>query len=237
MTERQGKLAGTTGARAIVLYNEDGTWKGVQGLGQMQINPGQAQSSTYSAFEGSFSTTGAEEIGTVSFEINSFMANHPSWKYIAAQRKARANIQLRVESQEQVIYNANEGSMIALTNAGVVTLSGNGGSKKTDLVDAARGHAFKTAAKLLTIRSISDAADPVIKCEIQRDGAGAAEALNATAWTQIVVPILRWNISGKIATFGGATLQEDAAISGQLVVQPTSAIELPMMQLTHTAAE
>jgi len=229
--DRRGQLAGTTGAATRVYYNDGGTFYELQGIGQMEIGVGQAQSNTYPAFEGSFSNVGAEEIGQVTFEIASYQPNHPSWKWMEAQRAAGNDVQLRAETPEQVIFTASKKAMIAIASeTGAVTFSGTeSGSKAEDLDTVARGHVFKIGSNLYTIRSISDDATPKFVCE--------APAANVVAATYSVLqPILQWRITGGIATSGGATLAQDAAVTSQLIIQPRSRVPLAQMVTEHTIA-
>jgi len=229
MADRRGRLAGTTAAAARIYYNDDGEWKELPGIGQMELTPDSSQSSTYSAFEGAFAVSGTPEIGQATFEINSLMPHHPGWKFMEAARQAKRDVQLRAETPNTVIFTADKKAMVAIAKAGgAVTFSGSGsGSAATDLEAAARGHCFRIGAKLYTIESISDADTPVFACE--PPAADVAAATYSVVW-----PIMRWSISGGIATYGGATLAEDAATSGQMVIQPRVSVPPAVIAAEHT---
>lgn len=231
MAENQGNLAGTTGQGCRVFYNDAGTFKEIQGIGQMQIAVGQAATNTYNAFEGSFATVGDEEIAPVTFEVGSIAPNHPSWLWLDRQRDQKKDVTLYAETKESLILTADADTTLEIAADGAVTLAAGTTKKKTVQDVAARGHCFKIGNTLYTIRSISDdAAEGDIDIEVNH-----SQAVAATKPFTIVQPIIRWIITGGIAQMGGATVSRDAAVTSQLVIQPRSRVPLGTVVAEHVA--
>ena len=225
MADRQGALAGVTGNRARVYYNDSG-WKEVQGIGSMEIGTGSATTNTYNAFEGSFSEAGSEEIGQVTFEAASYQPAHRSWRWLEGKRAAGDDVTLRVESRQVTIAPATTGNRrAAIATTGVVTFSG-GASLPSS---AARGHALLIDGDIYVIESISDATNPVVTVTAPNSAVSADNFA-------VIFPILRWVVSGSIAQMPGATLGLEAAITGQLVIQPRVRVALPSPQSAHSVA-
>lgn len=238
MAENQGNLAGTTGQGCRVFYNDSGTFREVQGIGQMQVAVGAAATNTYSAFEGSFATVGDEEIAQVTFEVGSIAPNHPSWRWLDAQRDAKKDVTLYAETKESLILTADAKTKISAAASGagktsMITLAEGSTTKKTIQNIAARGHCIKIGSALHTIVSISDdEADADVDIEIVKPASAISDA---TGWT-IVQPILRWIVTGGIAQMGGATVARDAAVSSELVIQPRSRVPLATPVAAHIVA-
>ena len=227
--DRQGSLAGTTGSRCRVYYQDGATWNEVPGVGSVDFAPSTRASTTYSAFEGAFSTTGALEIGSVTFEVASFLPNHRAWKYLDAQFNDNNNVQLRVETNANSVFNSGTATAAVAQSTGLVTFA------PTETVglmsDVARGHQMTIgtggSAQRLTIEAISDEETPKFYVTPPSSGVSAA------AFT-VQTPILQWLITGKLSSHGGASIAEDAANSSQFIVQPTGRVPLPTAITTHT---
>ena len=229
MAERTGILTGRTGRRATVWYNDGSAWKGIPGIGSFSLAVGEASSDSYTAFEGSFSEVGEAPIGDATFSVDSYMPNHPAWKFLDKQWRAGEAVQVRVETVERTIFAAAAAAKVAIAKtSGEVTFSGTGSGKEAeDLTDAARGMAFKIGTALHTIVSISDADTPVFVCE------GPAAAVPATTYS-VVVPRLRWAFTGSIKQMAGAEVGQDSAVSSQLIITPTSQPALPTVEAAAT---
>lgn len=232
--DRQGNLAGTTGARARMFYQaDDASWHEVPGIGSMTINPDSSDSATYAAMEGSFSTTGADTIGTVDFEVTSFLPNHPAWEFLDMKRRAKQNVSLRAETQLQTVFTPS-GDVAITANTGVLDFDTAGDALAAVNGGVARGHEIGIGADLTalgdgnlhTIESISDAATPVFT--------SATKMAVSSTKARFFVPIYRFVISGAIQTGGGASLAQDAAMGSQLTIQPASSVARPTKHLKHT---
>ena len=106
--DRQGALAGSTGSRCRVFYQSGADWHEVPGVGSFELAPSTRSSTTYSAFEGAFSTTGALEIGAATFEVASYLPNHRAWAYLDSRFNDNDNVQLRVETNKVSVFNSGD---------------------------------------------------------------------------------------------------------------------------------
>ena len=220
--DRQGALAGSTGSRCRVFY-QDGEWKEVPGIGSFELAPSTRTSTTYSAFEGAFSTTGAQEIGAATFEVASFLPNHRAWAYLDKQFRANDNVQLRVETTKTDVFISGDGT-VAIDTSGVCTFS-NG--VVDQMSNVARGHQILSGTRAFTIESITDATPPVFT--VKPDGSALAAAKFS-----VIMPIIRWQITGKLSSSGGSSVSEDAVNSAQFIVQPAALVPLPEVVTKHT---
>ena len=233
MADRQGVMAGTTGANARTFYNDGSNWLEVQGLGSMEITPPSASSNTYSGFEGSFSVPGEREIGAVTYEVASFAPNHRSWKHLRSLYDGNDDVTLRTESRKIDIAVPSSGAMVAISAAGAVTFSGGFGI--ADMPGLARGHVLVVGSKNYTVEAISDADTPVVTVYDNADGEAPGSNVAAARLTAVVQPILRWIISGAITTFPSGSLARDSAVTSQLVIQPRTEVAVPAIALAHSA--
>lgn len=224
-TERQGALAGSTGSRCRIFYIDGSNWNEVPGIGSVDFAPSTRSTATYSAFEGAFSTTGALEIGAVTFEVASFLPNHPAWKFLDSKFNNNDNIQLRVETNENDVFNSGDGTVSIATNTGLCTFAG--GLDVASMSDVARGHQIVTGTDRHTITKISNESPSKFYVE------PPASAVNATKF-RVVFPILQWLVTGKLSSSGGASIAEDAANSSQFIVQPSGRVQLPTAVNAHT---
>lgn len=224
-TERQGALAGTTGSRCRVFYIDGADWREVPGIGSVDFAPSTRASTTYSAFEGAFSTTGALEIGAVTFEVASFLPNHRAWTYLDGRFSGNDNIQLRVETNANQVFNSGDGTVAIATNSGLCTFAG--GLDVATMSDVARGHQIAIGTNRYTIEAISD--ENPNKFYVSPPDS----AVSASKFT-VVFPILRWLVTGKLSSHGGASIAEDAANSSQFIVQPSGRVPLPTAITAHT---
>lgn len=223
--DRQGALSGTTGSRCRIFYADGADWREVPGIGSVDFAPSTRASTTYSAFEGAFSTTGALEIGTVTFEVASFLPNHRAWKYLDKQFDNNDNVQLRVETNQNSVFNSGTATAAVAPSTGLVTFAPTG---TIDLMsDVARGHQMVIGTNRLTIEAISDESVPKVYVT------PPASAIAAAAFS-VETPILRWLVTGKLSSHGGASIAEDAANSSQFIVAPSGRVPLPTAQATHT---
>ena len=233
MADRQGVMAGTTGANARTFYNDGSNWLEVQGLGQMDISPPTAQSNTFSGFEGSFSVPGEREIGQVTYEVASFAPNHRSWRHLRGLYDDGNDVTLRTETREIDIATPGN-TTAAIATTGVVTLAA--GLTIADIPGLARGHVFVLGNKTYTVESISDDDTPVITVYDDATGEAPATAVAATRIAKIIQPILRWIIAGSITTFPVGRLARDSAVTSQLIIQPRTEISIPTIQTAHSAS-
>ena len=227
MADRQGTVAGTTGRNARVYYNDGTNYKELQGIGNFEVGDGNVQSNTYNAFEGSFSETGTEEVGPVTFQVTSFMPAHPSWQFMQTQANAGNTVELRVESREKQIAG---GLRAGIATTGVVTFNPAWATQTAVPAGVAKGHALKIGSALYIIESISDADAPVVRVS-PAPGSAVAQAA-----ATIVFPILRWLITGSISQMPKGSLEADAALTGTFVVQPAARVQLATPVLAHTVA-
>lgn len=223
--DRQGALAGTTGSRCRVFYQDGSKQYEIPGVGSVDFAPSTRASTTYSAFEGAFSTTGALEIGAVTFEIASFLPNHRAWKYLDERFSNNNNVQLRVETNANSVFNSGTATAAVAQNTGLVTFAP---TNTVDLMsDVARGQQMVIGTDRFTIEAISDETVPKFYVTPPASGVSAGTF-------SVETPILRWLITGKLSSHGGASIAEDAANSSQIVVQPSGRVPLPTPQATHT---
>ena len=225
MADRQGSLAGTTGSRCRIFYKDGASTYEVPGIGSVDFAPSTRASTTYTAFEGAFSTTGALEIGTVTFEVASFLPNHRAWKFLDKQFNNNDNVQLIVETNANSVFSSGTATAAVATTTGLVTFA------PTNVVDSmndvARGHQLIVGDTRLTIESITD--DTIPKFYV------TPPASNVSAGTfSVVTPILRWLVTGKLSSHGGASIAEDAANSSQFIVAPSGRVPLPKAVDSHT---
>lgn len=232
-TERQGALAGSTGSRCRIFYQDGSKWNEIPGIGSFELAPSTRTSTTYTAFEGAFSTTGALEIGAATFEVASYLPNHRSWVYLDNQFNDNSPVQLRVETKANIVFNSGAGEF-ELTDAnkatGLLTIAK---SVTDQMNDVARGHqiVYGTAGseKRVTIQAISDDDTP----KFYIDPLDPTAAIGKTQF-RVEMPILRWLITGKLSSNGGSSISEDAVNSSQFIVQPSGRVPLPSVQATHT---
>ena len=226
--DRQGSLAGTTGSRCRVFYQDGSNNYEIPGVGSVDFAPSTRAASTFAAFEGSFGVTGSLEIGAVTFEIASFLPNHRAWKYLDAQFNSNNNVQLRVETNANNVFNSGAATAAisdANKDTGLVTFAP---TNAVELMgDVARGHQMVIGTNRLTIEAISD--ETVPKFYVSPPGS----AITAGTFT-VQTPILRWLITGKLSSHGGASIAEDAANSSQFIIQPSGRVPLPTAEATHT---
>ena len=91
--------------------------------------------------------------------------------------------------------------------------------------DVARGMQIVTASARYTIEDI----DTDNKIYVTPP----ASAVAAIKF-QVIFPILRWLVVGKLSSHGGASISEDAATSSQFIVQPSGRVPLPVPVASHT---
>lgn len=227
MADRQGALAGVSGRRMRVYYDDAGTYRELQGIGSMEIASGQAQAQTYQGFEGELSEAGAPEVGAVTFEVSSYAPQHPSWQWMQSQLDDAQNVTIRAESREVTVSPVTSGAMTAaIATTGVVTFAGS----YVLPAEVARGHCIKIGTNLYVIQSISDADTPVVTV-----GPSPNSAVSAANFS-IVFPILRWQISGQISQMPGGSVGTDTLITGSFGIQPSRRVALPTPQAAHSVA-
>ena len=230
MAERQGSMAGRTGQGTRTFYY-DTKYKEVPGLDNFSITANEPTATTYSSFDGSFVEVGRAEVGDASWDIVSFNAHHPAWKFMESKRRSQDSVQFRVETGEVQRFEPGSGATVAIDTDGAVTFGGTGnGSKSTDLTDnsVARGLCFKIGSDLHTIESISDDDVPVFIAE------APASAVAAASY-KVVYPIVRWAFSGIIKTPFEITVGRESLIASRLVVTPNQIIPLPTIQSSLTS--
>ena len=221
--DRQGALSGQTGSRCRIFYQEGADWHEVPGIGSFDLAPSTRTSTTYSAFEGAFSTTGALEIGAATFEVASYLPNHRAWKYLDGKFASNDNVQLRVETNQNNVFNGGEATIAIASATGLVTFAP---AETVDLMsDVARGHQFVTAGGRYTIEAIAEDK----KFYVTKPDSN----VSATKF-EVVFPILRWLVTGKLSSAGGSSVSEDAANSSQFIVAPSGRVPLPTPVATHT---
>lgn len=223
--DRQGSLAGTTGARCRVYYQDSANWFEIPGIGSVDFAPSTRTATTYSAFEGAFQVTGGLEIGTVTMEVASFLPNHRSWVYLDAQFNENNNVQLRVETNANNVFNSGTATAAIAKDTGLVTFAP---TNTVDLMDSvARGMQLVIGTGRHTIEAISDETVPKFYATPPTE--------NVSAGTfSVETPILRWLITGKLSSHGGSSISEDTANTSQIIVAPNSRVPLPTAIAAHT---
>lgn len=221
--EKQGSLSGATGSRCRVFYQDGGDWKEIPGVNGVDVAPSTRTATTFTAFEGSFSSTGPLDIGAVTFAVSSYLPQHRAWRHLDAKFNANDNVQLRVETNKNVVFNGGDATIAIASDSGLVTFAP---TNTVDLMsDVARGHQFVAGTNRYTIEAISEDNKFYVL--------NPASNVSAVKFT-VEMPILQWLITGKLSSNGGSSISEDAATSSEFIIQPSGRVPLPRVISAHT---
>ena len=223
--DSQGSLAGATGSRCRIYYQDGANWREIPGVNGFELAPSTRTATTYSAFEGAFSETGPLDIGAATFAVASYVPNHPAWEYLDSRFNSNTNVQLRVETNKNVVFNSGDATVAIASDTGLCTFSP--ANVVDSMTDVARGHQIVTASARYTIRAISD--------ENPRKFYVVEPESNVSAIKfEVEFPILQFLVTGKLSSNGGASISEDAANSSEFIVQPAGRVPLPKVLAAHT---
>ena len=222
----QGSLAGTTGSRCRIFYQDGSNWNEVPGIGSFDLAPSTRTATSYSAFEGTFSGVGTQEIGAATFEVASFVPGHRAWAFLDGKFNENDSVLLRVETTKSELYDSGTKTVAIANNTGICTFS-DSTEQLTEMKSAgvARGHTILAGGTLYTIQKIDE--DDVVSVS------PPASAVTATTF-EVILPVIRWVVGGKLSSSGGASITEDAATSSQFIVQPTVRVAQPTLHENHT---
>ena len=228
MVEKRGGLAGRSGRRCVVSYNDPSAGAAyieVPGISNFSIGVGEAPSDTTAAFEGSYSVLGEPPIGDVNFTVVSYLPNHKAWQDIDRAFGDGSTFNWRIDTPVRAILAETTGDNKAsiAANTGQLTIAGD----MAPWLDARiqRGMSLIIGDTKYTIRSIgvNDAGTALVPAETIVDPAAAV----AASLYAIELPALRWSFAGGVKQSGSVDGGVDTAIGSTLVVTPSVRIALP----------
>ncbi|MCY3981315.1 MAG: hypothetical protein OXF51_06000 [Alphaproteobacteria bacterium] len=242
--DNQGNLAGVTGANGRLYYRDGANWYEVQGVSSMAIAPDQAQAQTQTGFEGTVTFPGAPTIGQATFETASVVPLHRSWKYLADEEN-RPSVSLRFETaRREIAASAASGETVAIATAaaGAAAAATLAGITQAELgtEGVARGMVLVAGNDLTdkdafyVIEQLSG--DGLMGMMVSRLDGGAISTMVAATRFSVIVPILRWTISGAVVSVPKGDIDTGSPITGQLIIQPRRSVELPVAVGEHTGA-
>ena len=222
-TERQGALSGSTGSRTRIFYQSGSNWREVPGINSFDLAPSTRTATSYSSFEGTFAGVGTLEVGQATFEVGSYVPGHRAWTFLDNAFNENENVSLRVETNKSEVFDSGTATVAIAQNTGACTFAP---TNTVDLMSSvARGHQMVVGTTRYTIEAVSEDDEFYVT--------PPTSAVTASTF-KVEQPILRWLITGKLSSSGGASISEDAATSSQFIIQPTVRVPLPTVQGEHT---